>query len=177
MKIKQIETFKFSELSEKAKEKALEKLCDLNVDHAWWEFVYEYAARSGLKITGFDLCRRRGATGKFILNPSDAAKSFVSEHGEACETRVTSEAYLKDLADLQSGFETTGKALDPEYDLDDDREFASALEDLNADFLRSILEDYSIMLQKEYEYLTSEAAIIESIEANDYDFTVDGKIA
>jgi hypothetical protein len=32
-------------------------------------------------------------------------------------------------------------------------------------------------LQQEYEYQTSESAIIEAIEANDYHFTLDGKIA
>jgi predicted transcriptional regulator len=32
------------------------------------------------------------------------------------------------------------------------------------------------MLQKEYEYLTSEEAIIETIEANEYEFTEKGEM-
>ena len=33
------------------------------------------------------------------------------------------------------------------------------------------------MLRNEYEYLTSEEAVIESIRANEYEFTEDGKLA
>jgi hypothetical protein len=49
-------------------------------------------------------------------------------------------------------------------------------EDIDANFLRSLLEDYRIMLQKEYEYLTSEETIIETIEANEYEFTEKGEM-
>jgi hypothetical protein len=160
-------------LSDKAKEKALEKLWDLNVSHDWWDATYEDAERVGLKLSGFDLDRRRGATGDFQGNAKDTAESILKEHGEQCETRKTAETYLRDLSALEAEY-TAKNSADPEYDLDDDRDFEEALSDLNADFLRSILEDYSIILQKEYEYLTSEAQIIESIEANDYDFNSAG---
>ena len=50
------------------------------------------------------------------------------------------------------------------------------LEDLNKEFLRSLCEDYRIILQKEYEYLTSEEAIIETIEVNEYEFTEEGEL-
>ena len=46
----------------------------------------------------------------------------------------------------------------------------------SAEFRRSILEDYRIILQTEFEYLTSEEAIVEIIEANEYEFTADGHI-
>jgi hypothetical protein len=38
------------------------------------------------------------------------------------------------------------------------------------------LEDYSIILQKECDYLSSEESIIETIEANDYEFDIDGNL-
>jgi hypothetical protein len=47
--------------------------------------------------------------------------------------------------------------------------FQEIAESLNAYLFKS--------LQKDYEYQTSESAIIEAIEANDYHFTLDGKIA
>ena len=50
------------------------------------------------------------------------------------------------------------------------------LQALEAEFLKSILEDYSIILQKEYEYLTSREAVEETIEANDYHFTENGNL-
>ncbi len=41
-------------------------------------------------------------------------------------------------------------------------------------FLNSLIEDYSIILQKESEYLMSNEAIIETIEANEYEFKANG---
>jgi hypothetical protein len=49
------------------------------------------------------------------------------------------------------------------------------LSDIEDNFLDSLLEDYSIMLQKEYEHLQSEESIIETIVANEYEFTEEGK--
>ena len=47
--------------------------------------------------------------------------------------------------------------------------------EIEGDFLNSLCGDYLIMLRNDYEYMTSEDAIIETIEANEYEFTVDGK--
>src|SRR5689334_19678539 len=33
--------YKFSELTEDAKKKAIENLSDINADYSWWDFVYE----------------------------------------------------------------------------------------------------------------------------------------
>jgi len=57
-----------------------------------------------------------------------------------------------------------------EDDFDDD------CDDLDADFLKSLLEDYRIILSKEYDYLTGEEAIKETIQANEYEFTEGGKL-
>jgi hypothetical protein len=48
---------------------------------------------------------------------------------------------------------------------------------LKAAIVKSLLEDYSIMLQNDCEYLTSDKSIIEMIEAHEYFFTENGKIA
>ena len=50
------------------------------------------------------------------------------------------------------------------------------IEESEQEFLSDLLEDYSIILQRESEYLQSRESIIETIEANEYDFTEDGKI-
>lgn len=44
------------------------------------------------------------------------------------------------------------------------------------DFLKELLNDYLTLLKKEWEYATSRAAIVETIEANSYEFTEDGKL-
>ena len=48
------------------------------------------------------------------------------------------------------------------------------LHDINTD--HELSEGYRVMLASEYDYLSSEEAIIETIEANDYDFTAEGKL-
>jgi hypothetical protein len=50
------------------------------------------------------------------------------------------------------------------------------VEDMELEFLRSILEDYRILLQKDYDYQTSDEAIIETIQANEYEFTENGEL-
>lgn len=49
------------------------------------------------------------------------------------------------------------------------------LMEIEDDFLKSLLNDYLKSLRDEYDYQTSEKAIIETIEANEYEFTEDGK--
>ena len=49
MKTVTINLFNFNELNEKAKEKALNKLRDINLEDNWWQFTYEDA-----KNIGFD---------------------------------------------------------------------------------------------------------------------------
>jgi hypothetical protein len=167
MKTIEIQLFKFNELSEAAKEKALEKLWDLNVDHDWWNDTYEDAKSIGLKITSFDLDRNRHANGEFIFEAKDVIDAILSNHGENCETYKTAENFKSQLFPL----------LEKELELEErDYDLEGEIADLEDEFLKSLLEDYSIILQKEQEYLTSEEAIKECIEANDYDFTEDGEI-
>ena len=48
--------------------------------------------------------------------------------------------------------------------------------EIEEDFLDSLLEDYSMILEREIEYLYSDEAVAETIIANGYTFTEDGKI-
>ena len=55
MKTKKIKLYSIDELSTEAREKALQKLGDINVSYDWWESVYSDASNVGLSISGFDL--------------------------------------------------------------------------------------------------------------------------
>jgi len=48
------DTYHFEELDTKAKEKALDGLRDINVDHDWWEFFEEQFIKDGEEL-GFDI--------------------------------------------------------------------------------------------------------------------------
>jgi hypothetical protein len=170
MKTIEIKLYKFNELSEEAKQKAIERNAYINVEHDWWMFTYEDAANIGLKITGFDLDRNRHATGDFLYSAAEVAANILKEHGEHCETYKTAEKFLDEHNPIFAEYMDESSEHYESYDKEQE------LMEIEESFLSSLLEDYSMMLQDECEYFQSEEAIIETIEANEYDFTEDGKI-
>jgi hypothetical protein len=171
MKTITVNLYKFSELSEEAKQHAIEKLNDINVSFDWWDSTYEDAEQIGLKLTSFDLARNRHADGEFLLSACDVAQNILNNHGDMCETYKTAQNFLNDWQPVFNDY------MDETNEKYESRESEDQLNDLENDFLQSLCEDYSIMLQNEYEYLETDEAIIETIEANDYDFTEDGNLA
>jgi len=154
-------------LSEDAKENALENLRGTPIDHGWWDSTYEDAERIGLRITSFELDRNRHAKGEFIQSAYDCAKAIIKEHGEGCETYKTAKAFIEERKELED-------KLTPEDETNPFNETVSDIEELDEQFLVDLLEDYSILLQNEFEYMHSDEYISEMIEANSYEFTEDG---
>ena len=174
MRIKETKVYQFAELSDKAKESAVNNMANINIDYEWWENTFYDAEHTALlKLTAFDT--DRFCDGEFIEDAEETAKKIISEHGKNCDTLLTAREYMTDRNNLVKKY-SDGKQIDivtedNEYDFDND------LDDLNSEFLKSILEDYRIILRKSYEYLSSEKAIIETIEANEYEFTEDGELS
>jgi hypothetical protein len=172
MRTIEVQLFEFSELSEEAKKKAIQAMADINVDYQWWESTYADAETVGLKLTGFDLDRNRHATGEFITDAVSCACGITENHGEACETYKTARKYLDEIARIEAIRD--GMTEEEKEECYFSPDYEDAEQEANDDFLKSILEDYSIILQHECEYLQSEEAIIETIKANQYEFTQDG---
>jgi hypothetical protein len=172
MREETIKVYKYDELDEDVKEKVLEKMWDINVEYNWWEFVYEDAGRIGLKLEEFELDRGAYCKGKWIEGAEEAAEKIRQEHGEHCETYRDATIFQAELGQAERIFKSV-EDYDPEYE-----EFEESVEyeEICEDFLKALLEDYRIMLEKEYEWLTSEEAIVETIEANEYEFTADGSL-
>ena len=137
--------YTFDELPDDAKESALEKLCDSNVDYEWWEYTVDDAKEIGIKISEFDIDHGT-IKGEYYDDAVDVKKAIMKSHGKTCDTYQTV----------------------LEYDL--------RKNDVEDDLLYSLLQDYLSILRKEYEYLTTKEAIIETIEMNDYTFDLDGNI-
>ena len=165
--------YQFHELSEEAKKQAINSLLDINVDNNWWECIYDDAKEIGLKITGFDLDRNKHCTGKLTITAWESSDNIMSEHGEICETYKLAKNFIYEWDELvkkhSDGIKTDKVSEENEWEFDKDAD------ELEAEFLRDLLEEYSSILQKEYEYLTSENSIIETIEANGYEFTEEGR--
>jgi hypothetical protein len=174
IKVTKTKVYPFGELSEDAKEKAVQGLYEINIWHEWWENTFEDAATVKLKLMEFDIDRGSYCRGEFVEYTKETADAIIERHGENCETWKTATEFIENSAKLYMKF-----SVDIREDGFDENEYGreQEQEELDAEFLKSILEDYRIILQKEYEYLASEDAIIETIEANEYEFTEDGKLA
>ena len=135
--------YKFDELPDDAKESALEKLWDINVEYDWFDCTIDDAKEIGIKISEFDIDHGT-IKGEYYDDAVDVKKAIMKNHGKTCDTYQTV----------------------LEYDL--------RKNDVEDDLLYSLLQDYLSILRKEYEYLTTKEAIIETIEM--YTFDLDGNI-
>ena len=152
METRTYKVFKFKELSEEGKQKALNRWRETGIDGAWaWESIKEDADQIGLELHG---THHGSMDGDFKISAQNTLERVLKEHGKMCETYKTAKKYKQSVLD---GSEETA---------DDDCH----------EFKLELCEDYRIMYEKEEEYQNSDEAITETIEANDYWFTEDGKI-
>ena len=165
MRTIQAAVYKFNELTEEAKNKAINELCDINILDIWWNDTYEDASNIGLEITSFSLDRANYCNGRFVNCAEETAENIIKEHGEECETYKTAKSYLENRGILAE-----------KYSEDNYEEFDYKVNKLDENFLNALLNDYKDILKEEYEYLQSDESIIETIESNEYEFTVDGKM-
>lgn len=166
MKTIELNLYKFNELSPKAQQKAIESSYETNVNYDWWDCTYDDAKRIGLKISQFDTYGRTIDI-EFTEDAEDVADAMLKEWGQGTDMYFLADYYkrnLKELRDKQT-FDEYGDS-----DSDDD------IEELNSEFLHRLGKEFLSMLINEYEWRTSDDAIIESIECNDYYFTKDGTI-
>ncbi len=165
MRTIKINLYKFNELSKDAQMKALDELHSINIDQEWWCITYDDASQIGLKITGFDIGRSNDIGSEFINDAQNVADLILENHGEESETHGTAKLYLSEVDNL---IDDRNENEDSVYD--------DEMEELESNFLKSLSEDYLILLRDEYQYLITYEAIKETIEANEYDFTEDGKM-
>ena len=171
MRIIETKVYKFEELTEEAKQKAVENLYDINVAFDWWDCTYDDALDIGLNITGFDIDRASYVNATFTDDACFTAHKIIDNHGDKSETYASASVFLANRDTIINGADRDeyGEVID-EYKLNEE------LDEIESEFLKTLREDYRITLSKEYEYLTSEEAIIETIKANEYEFTAEGKL-
>ena len=154
--------YAFDELSESAQEHAINRLGGINVDQEWWDCTYDDAENIGLEITSFS---ERDIDGGFIESAESCAYAIQAQHGPDCDTLKDADRYLSERDDLIRTWPEDESGLDEKLD------------DLDNEFLHDLLEDYRIELCNDYDYLTSREAIVESIDANGYEFDENGNLA
>lgn len=192
------ELFAFNELPEDAQRRALEDLYDINTqDSFWYEYILDDAKEigaimgididqiyfSGSSPQGDDAC----FTGTYSYKKG--AVKAVKEYAPLDETL---HKIAQDLFEVQKrnfyGLSAivshsghyyhrycTDIAVD--YDSPNCQELSDEAESDIIDTLRDFMHWIHSSLEAEYYYLTSEEAIKDTIDANDYEFTENGKLA
>lgn len=153
--------FKFEELSDEAKEKALDNNRNVVVEWGdWWEFVYESAKENGVTIKSFDLYRR----------DIDVDVDFDIDREAAIEEIKDREEFGTSLLALvdDDDYETAAEYLIDEY-----------LEEYEEEKLKELIEEakdhWLKALDQEYEWLTSDEGVSDMLINNEYEFTEDGE--
>jgi hypothetical protein len=179
---------------DEVKEQAIEKNWDINVDHDWWQFVYEDAViifemlgysldeKEPFYFSGFDsqgdgaCINRAGWSYKAgcVKSVRDYAPQDNELHKIARELQnIAAKSFYTGTASIwQSGYYyheiSMLFATDCEKGFFDDDDF----QDVTADLCRWLYK----RLESEYNYLTSEEAIEETLRCNDYEFDEYGNI-
>ena len=165
--------YKFNELTQEQKDQAVQKLYDLNVDHEWWDCTYEDANIVGLNITAFDI--DRASYCELTMGDAESTVKLIGEnHGEDCDTHKAAVAYQEERKRIKAGGNLEGGTFDNQERIE---ELEEDLQEASDIFGNNLSECYLTILRKGYEYLTSDEAIIETIEANDYEFDESGDLA
>ena len=177
-----VTVYSFNELSEAAQERALNAFRDINVEYDWWTYGAYDTIRAAGKLLGLDIGDIHFDTDSYCI--FDASYEYARGASAAVCKEFPRATDLHDVArklqDLQkrhfyslSCTVTKGRTTN-RYSC-----FRFG-EDYECEDLGDIIDDFAhwarILLREEYEYLTSDEAVKEMIEANEYEFTEGGKL-
>jgi Lhr-like helicase len=163
MKTIEINVYKFKELDKQTKEKVIDNYRYINVeDTFWYDFIKEDFIRLGLEIRSFDL--DRGSFAEIHIEDfEETSKNIIEEFGDNVPIQKTAKNYIDEFNKIQANFK-------------EDEDIERELEILDEKYQREYSADILSSLREDYDYQVSDEAIIETIEANDYNFTWNGKI-
>lgn len=161
MKQTTINLYRFSELTETAQRKAIQKHFDILTHWDWWEFIYEDAKRIGLNINGFDFYPN-SINITYEDDPECVANNILKEWGGMTKMAELANNYLANAAKCEV-IETDDELID-----------SDELIELNEDFLNDLGKYFLNFLETDYEWRTSDSAIGEELEEQEFYFLEDG---
>lgn len=204
------EVFKINELSDEAKQRAIQKYRENGFDYDWWDDVYEDAAQIA-DILGIDMRRRRRHfhSGKIddkgvaiyfsgFSSQGDGAcfEGFYS-YAKGCAKKIRKYApkdeELHGIADAlaeaqksaryalcatikHSGHYSHSGCMTVDVRRYDDKEVAEEQDSMVTQCMRDFADWIYKTLKREWDWRNEDEQIIETMEANGYEFTADGKM-
>ena len=151
MRTIETKVYLFKELDEQTKEKAIRNNYDIAIQDDWYHFTKDDLKEVGIELRSFDI--DRGSYAEIHIDYFfETCEKIIKSHGGNCETYKIAERYIKEYNDIQ-------------YD-----------EDLDKEYEKEFSEEVLSMLRREFEYMTSDEYIIDMFDANEYEFTDQGKL-
>ena len=175
-----VKVYKFAELSDDAQERALNEFRPLSIEHDWYEYPYDTIRTAG-KLIGLDIDRIYFDTDLYCIFNADY--EYVRGAVKAIQAEFPRMTALHEVAQklqvLQKRhFYSLSCNVASQRDTNSYQCFRFG-EDYECD-LGDIIDDFAhwarILLRDEYEYLTSDEAVKEAIEVNEYEFDEAGKL-
>lgn len=179
MRIIETKAYQFKELDEQTKKKAIDNYRDIGVDDGYWHGVLkEDLNYVGIELRSFDI--ERGSFAEIHSEDFyETCEKIIETHGENCETHKIAERYIKEYNSIKEKMDNL-----EEYENDNSDEehlnklmqLDKDLEDLDEEYEKEFSEEVLSMLRREFEYQTSDEYIIDMFDANEYEFTDQGKL-
>ena len=189
--------YTFDELSDEAKERAINDWNAEGLEYDWWEFVYSDAKEIGrlLGVTDMDInfsgfwSQGDGAcfTGRYAYRKGSVRE--IKDYAPMdLELHRIAEALFKAQARYFFGLTATitqgthryshehSVSIAVENERENNYRAAEDVEESIAEPLRDLMRWIYRTLEKEYEYQTSDEVVTDTILANDYEFTAAGKM-
>ena len=196
--IKEYEVYKFEELDKATQEKVVSSMIDINTDHNWWNGDYHlgFNEQEWISVLGEAEYKKQSdaCTLPQVFKYDDI--SFDLDRGRFLQFRnlevVDTEVFRRFLklptyifqrisysfeAPRYGCFDTNTRLVLEWSDRSQDTypKVETMLQDAEKIFSERVREALCD-LQRSYDYLCSEEAIVETIQANEYEFTSNGKI-
>ena len=176
-----VTVYSFDELSEEAQERALNAFRCSNVEFNWWEDSYDTIRTAG-KLLGLEIDDIHFHTDLYCIFDAHY------EYARGASAAVCKEfSWADDLHEVarklqalqRRHFYSLSCAVTKGRSMNYYRCFRFG-EDYECEELGDIIDDFAhwarVLLRDEYKYLTSDEAVKEMIEANEYEFTEGGKL-
>ena len=176
-----VTVYSFAELSDDAKKRALNAFRDINVEFDWWEGSY-YTIRAAGELLGLEIGDIHFDTYLYCIFNADY--EYVRGAAKAVKAEFPQDTKLHDVArklqDLQKRHFYSLSCAVTEGRTTNRYSCFRFGEDYECKDLGDIIDDFAhwarVLLRDEYKYLTSDEAVKETIEANEYEFTEGGKL-
>jgi hypothetical protein len=171
------EVYKFHELSETAKTKALDDHRYVEVsDEYWYEHITDELKDVGIEVPEFDtyrsICKIKNTESWQIV-----AERILKNYGATSEYHILAHIFLPQYIKLIDEHE---RLQDFPENVDIDWYEVESLEvkinELEQEFERDLAHEILKELRSSYEYCTSDECIIEFFETSDYEFHADGRV-